>query len=423
MSTILNALRRLEEESNRAADSQPGSDEVHTKGSPSPSDDLRERILAEEAAAAALPSEPTLRSLRARRVAFAGAALLAILLIVGGVRWFMTSDGEGSFGPEGSRERIVSVNPMGGAVNSPPIREPAADSIDPSSRAAPTSSVAASDFAAAPPVAGTIAAPEPAAAMAMVQRAPIPASSSATLETAAVVPTPAAAEATQQELRRLVPPQNAIPSRGLIRDKAPIRLPSSAAMPSSVASPTPTPTVASASAAAAEAPPSADQVMRPEIAPALASTSALVARPPSTSIATTAPKTPSKQADRIGSASPSRASSVPPASESLAAESKKSVMSVAEPRTKKLAESRAEESPAVERIDNRGLPDVIVLRTSWHPSADRRSARIRIGLDGEQQTLREGDAVGGLVVQEITPSSVLFRVGEVEIRRKVGEAR
>jgi len=98
-------------------------------------------------------------------------------------------------------------------------------------------------------------------------------------------------------------------------------------------------------------------------------------------------------------------------------------MSVAEPRTKKLAESRAEESPAVERIDNRGLPDVIVLRTSWHPSADRRSARIRIGLDGEQQTLREGDAVGGLVVQEITPSSVLFRVGEVEIRRKVGEAR
>ena len=38
----------------------------------------------------------------------------------------------------------------------------------------------------------------------------------------------------------------------------------------------------------------------------------------------------------------------------------------------------------------------------------------------EVVTLSEGDAVGALVVKEITPSSVLFSTGDVEIRRRVG---
>jgi hypothetical protein len=67
------------------------------------------------------------------------------------------------------------------------------------------------------------------------------------------------------------------------------------------------------------------------------------------------------------------------------------------------------------------IPDVAVLRTSWHPDASRRSARIRIEANGEVVTLREGDAVGALVVREISPSAVLFQTGEVEIRRRVGE--
>jgi hypothetical protein len=34
--------------------------------------------------------------------------------------------------------------------------------------------------------------------------------------------------------------------------------------------------------------------------------------------------------------------------------------------------------------------------------------------------LREGDAIGGLVIQEISPSAVLFKAGDVEVRRRVG---
>jgi hypothetical protein len=81
------------------------------------------------------------------------------------------------------------------------------------------------------------------------------------------------------------------------------------------------------------------------------------------------------------------------------------------------------QAPAVERIDQRGLPDVVVVRTSWHPTPDRRTARIRVVASDEILTLRQGDAIGGLVIQEITPSSVLFQAGEIEIRRKVGSTQ
>ena len=77
----------------------------------------------------------------------------------------------------------------------------------------------------------------------------------------------------------------------------------------------------------------------------------------------------------------------------------------------------------VERIDHRGLPDVSVVRTSWHPDASRRSTRIRLEDTRELVTLRQGDAVGGLVVQEISPSAVIFAAGEIEIRRRVGQGR
>ncbi|HIE94881.1 MAG TPA: hypothetical protein EYQ83_19215 [Acidobacteria bacterium] len=77
----------------------------------------------------------------------------------------------------------------------------------------------------------------------------------------------------------------------------------------------------------------------------------------------------------------------------------------------------------VERLDQRGLPDLVVVRTAWHPNADRRSVKIRLEATDEILTLREGDAVGRLVVQTISPSAVLFKAGEVEIRRRVGEPR
>jgi hypothetical protein len=75
----------------------------------------------------------------------------------------------------------------------------------------------------------------------------------------------------------------------------------------------------------------------------------------------------------------------------------------------------------VELIDHRGVPDVSIVRTSWHPDAPRRSARVRLEESNKLVTLREGDAVGSLVVQEITPSAVVFSAGAVEIRRRVGQ--
>jgi hypothetical protein len=59
--------------------------------------------------------------------------------------------------------------------------------------------------------------------------------------------------------------------------------------------------------------------------------------------------------------------------------------------------------------------------SAWHPSADRRSAKIRLEDSDEILNLREGDAVGGLVIREISPSAVVFNAGDVEIRRRVGQ--
>jgi hypothetical protein len=78
--------------------------------------------------------------------------------------------------------------------------------------------------------------------------------------------------------------------------------------------------------------------------------------------------------------------------------------------------------PPVERIERTSLPDVSVVRTAWHPQPDRRSARVRLEDSGEMRLLKEGDAIGRLVIKEITPSAVLFSAGDVEIRRRVGEA-
>jgi len=72
------------------------------------------------------------------------------------------------------------------------------------------------------------------------------------------------------------------------------------------------------------------------------------------------------------------------------------------------------------RIAKPRIPDVSVLRTAWHPQSERRSARIQLAKSEGILTLREGDAVGSLVVKEITPSSVLFAAGDVELRRRVG---
>jgi hypothetical protein len=67
-----------------------------------------------------------------------------------------------------------------------------------------------------------------------------------------------------------------------------------------------------------------------------------------------------------------------------------------------------------------GAPAVLVERTRWHPSADRRLAWVSVEGQGAPHELHEGDAVGALVVKEIRPSSVLFLHGADTISRRVG---
>lgn len=65
-------------------------------------------------------------------------------------------------------------------------------------------------------------------------------------------------------------------------------------------------------------------------------------------------------------------------------------------------------------------PAVLVERTRWHPSAERRRAWVDVeGMSGVRE-LGEGEAVGALVVKEIRPSSVVFLHGADTLTRRVG---
>ncbi len=59
-------------------------------------------------------------------------------------------------------------------------------------------------------------------------------------------------------------------------------------------------------------------------------------------------------------------------------------------------------------------------RTTWHPTPERRAARVVVEGFADPLELREGDAVGVLVVSEIQPSGVVFLHGGTKLRRKVG---
>jgi len=59
------------------------------------------------------------------------------------------------------------------------------------------------------------------------------------------------------------------------------------------------------------------------------------------------------------------------------------------------------------------------VRTTWHPSADRRSARLEAPT-GSARDVREGDEVDGYEVVEITPSSVVFGRGGDTVRVRIG---
>ena len=77
-------------------------------------------------------------------------------------------------------------------------------------------------------------------------------------------------------------------------------------------------------------------------------------------------------------------------------------------------------SEAPSRLVRAFVPSVLVVRTMWHPAAERRVAEIEVEGRPEPLLLHEGDVVGPLVVSEIEPSGVVFLHDEVELRRRVG---
>jgi hypothetical protein len=83
-----------------------------------------------------------------------------------------------------------------------------------------------------------------------------------------------------------------------------------------------------------------------------------------------------------------------------------------------IAESPPPVVPA--RLRRAPLPEIFVARTVWHPVAERRVAEVEVRGRPEPLRLREGDAVGPLVVGKIEPSGVVFLHEQVELRRRVG---
>jgi len=76
--------------------------------------------------------------------------------------------------------------------------------------------------------------------------------------------------------------------------------------------------------------------------------------------------------------------------------------------------------PEREVIQRAEVPALNVEKTIWHPDADRRLAVVKLVDAEEVLRLKEGDAVGPLVVKAIKPGSVLFDHDGIEIVYNVG---
>jgi hypothetical protein len=130
---------------------------------------------------------------------------------------------------------------------------------------------------------------------------------------------------------------------------------------------------------------------------------AAVAAPPPSSIEESAPRKP------VETVPPSSAAPPPPIAEP-----------VVEP-SPRLAKPPAPKPRA--RVATIRPPKITVDKTIWHPTPERRVARIEMEGHKGPLDLHEGDAIGTLVVAEIQPSGVVFLHGGERLYRKVGEGR
>jgi hypothetical protein len=401
MSTILKALRRLEEDSA----------ERPTEASTSGDAELRERILAEESAAAALggdrvrssPAATAAPAPRASRsIASPGwgrrltpvALGLVLLASVGSALWYWNG-GAGSLDPTQASAPVAPTEPVAAAEGRAPVPAPLPPAAVP---AAPrgASEPAPSAVASAP----STSAPVPTTSQARASGA-LPAPVDATTDEQAVAAAPVPA---------LVLPVPAEGGDGGGADSAAF---ANAPVPQEPAPSHLSPMVDRSASSSAISPPP------PEIASPKRDPASMIAR----RSATAEPESGASARETSTAAAPApppRSASAPPESPAPGT-SRPAAGSAPGPTVGSVSRSARPSSPEVDRLDRRGLPDVTVLRTAWHPIPERRTAKVRLETSDEVLSLREGDAVGGLVVQEISPSGVVFRSGEVEIRRRVGQ--
>lgn len=172
--------------------------------------------------------------------------------------------------------------------------------------------------------------------------------------------------------------------------------------------PAPRAPVAEARPAAMPPPPAAEPEVQPPpwIAEPLGLPEPVAAAPPPPSpIAEPAPR------ERVAEVPPPVAKRPPPAAEQ-----------VVQP-PPPIARPPAPKAPEAARVATLRPPKVTVRKTIWHPTPERRVAEVEVeGLKGALE-LREGDAVGTLVVSEIQPSGVVFLHGGERLLQKVGSGQ
>lgn len=113
---------------------------------------------------------------------------------------------------------------------------------------------------------------------------------------------------------------------------------------------------------------------------------------------------------------PAAVASAPPAPKARSA-TRNSVAAAPESRVQDPAPTLAPERSSVARA---ALPELLVTRTIWHPLAERRIAILSVEGRDAPLHVREGDAIGPLIVESIEPSGVVFQHDGVELRRRVG---
>ncbi len=470
MSTILKALRRLEEDrpphssTDPASASRRAANDPERAGAPPAdrglADPLRERILAEEDAALAgasglsgAPDRPPLFAVFARqKIAFATASVL--LLAVGLIGYALSGDeivrqaiqpGQAGRSEPLPAQLEAPANPAAhprtaavlaaGSTSNP--RTPTALAIDPAPSSGMPTALAADSSSESD---GRSLSPLPAFAVGASRAVSDEGSASGSVPlraTASSAASPASlglAASTLSPDRALAP---AIPGSASARTPLPAApasapaLASRAAAPMRVPAEMPLAAVSPTRAAASANPVTARDATRPielseEVVlhtPAAAASPG--ARPDRWASLPETPPTRSRPRPSDTERAPAVVSARaidPPAEPGRFRVAAGSSAASPTPNLRPAALRAPDSSPSVERIDHRGFPDVSVLRTSWHPQPDQRSVRIRLEASDEILNLHEGDAIGGLVIKEISPSSVLFAAGDVEIRRRIGQS-